>query len=172
MVGRGLLVLFGGAAGAGKTTLARAWCATRRRAAFVELDAVRDLIVAGRVDPQIVNAEQSRQYEASVFASAALAKAFSGAGFDVAIEEVFGPAEFERLWAPLLEGYDYRIVINHPTLDETLSRSQEREKTVFERHTRDQHATCAAWPARVRVDTTGLDVADSLAAVRAVLDET
>jgi ribosomal protein S18 acetylase RimI-like enzyme len=50
--GIGRMVMFTGPAGAGKTTLARAWCATRQRAVHVELDEVRHLIVSGLEDPQ------------------------------------------------------------------------------------------------------------------------
>lgn len=44
-----MLLLVGGPAGAGKSTLARAWCAAPARAAHVQLDEVRHLIVAGTV---------------------------------------------------------------------------------------------------------------------------
>ena len=41
--GTALLVPFGGPAGAGKSTLARTWCAARERAVHIELDAVREV---------------------------------------------------------------------------------------------------------------------------------
>jgi 2-phosphoglycerate kinase len=44
------LLLFGGPAGAGKTSLAEAWCATRQRSAHIQLDEVRSLIAAGYTD--------------------------------------------------------------------------------------------------------------------------
>lgn len=55
----GLLVLFGGPAGAGKSTPARAWCAAQARAVHIGLDRVREMIVGGRADPQQPDAEGS-----------------------------------------------------------------------------------------------------------------
>ena len=55
----GILLLLGGPAGAGKSTIAQAWCAAQARAAHIELDEVRHLIVAGRADPQQPGSLQS-----------------------------------------------------------------------------------------------------------------
>jgi predicted kinase len=43
-----LVILLGGPAGTGKSTVGAAWCRSRPRAAMVELDAVRDCILGGR----------------------------------------------------------------------------------------------------------------------------
>jgi predicted kinase len=165
-----ILALFGGPAGAGKSTLARAWCAGRERAAHVELDAVRDLIVGGRADPQQPGALQSEQYTLSVAACLALARTFLEAGYDVAIDDALPPAAFERYWRPRVAGLDWRIVILLPSLQETLRRSRARAKRVLERHTIGQHRASQSWPAALRIDTTGLTVEESLDRVRAVLD--
>ena len=164
-----LLVLFGGPAGAGKSTLARAWCATRERAVHVELDAVRELIVAGRADPQRPTALQGEQYVHSVDATSALARSFLGAGYDVAVNDALEPAPFEAYWRPRIADLDWRIVVVLPSLAETLARSAGRAKRVMEVHTRAQHAASAAWPVDYRVDTTGLSVEDSLRRVLAVI---
>ena len=165
---RGLLVLFGGPAGAGKSTLAARWCATRERAVHIELDGVRELIVAGRADPQNPNVLQAEQYRLSVRACWALARVFLDGGYDVAIDEVFPPNAFESEWRPLLAGTEPQLVIILPSLEETLARSCRREKRVLEQHTRDQHAVSHGWPSAIRVDTTGLTVEESLALVRQV----
>jgi adenylate kinase family enzyme len=55
------MVLFTGPAGAGKSTLARAWCATRPRTVHVELDEVRHLIVSGLADPRVPGPLQAEQ---------------------------------------------------------------------------------------------------------------
>src|ERR1039458_9611210 len=47
-----IVLLLAGPAGAGKSTLAPAWCHTRLVAAHVQLDTVRNLLVQGPVDPQ------------------------------------------------------------------------------------------------------------------------
>jgi len=71
----GALVLFGGSAGVGKSTLARAWCSRRRRAVHIQLDQVREMIVRGWSDPQVSGPVQSEQYELLVRACCALAAA-------------------------------------------------------------------------------------------------
>ena len=156
------VVLFGGPAGAGKSTLARAWCATRERAAHVELDRVRQLVVQGLADPQRPGELQEEQYALSVEATCALARAFADGGYDVAVDDVLEPDAFERHWRPALAGLDWDVVIVLPSLEETLARSRGRGKRVLEAHTRSQHAACSRWPAAHRIDTTGLTVEESL----------
>lgn len=170
MAGTGVVALFGGPAGGGKSTLARAWCATSLQAAHVELDEIRHLIVSGRADPQEAGDLQAAQYGLSVEATCALARAFADGGCDVAIDDVLEPAAFERYWRPRLEGLSWKLVVVLPSLDETLARSVRRDKRVKEEHTRTQHARCAEWDEAVRIDTTGLDLEQSLALVLDVLD--
>ena len=158
----GLLVLFGGPAGGGKSTLAEAWCAARERAVHLQLDQVRDLIVAGRADPRRPGSLQSEQYELSVAACCALARVFVEAGYDVAVDDVLPPPAFDAHWRPALERMDPRVVIVIPSLDETLRRAGTREKRVPEEIIRRQHEASLLWPERNRVDTTGLSVAESV----------
>jgi ABC-type transport system involved in cytochrome bd biosynthesis fused ATPase/permease subunit len=77
---KGMIALFGGPAGAGKSTLARAWCATRPQAAHIELDEIRHPIISGRADPQETSELQEAQYRLSVEATCALARAFANGG--------------------------------------------------------------------------------------------
>ena len=161
----GLLVLFGGPAGAGKSTLAAAWCATRGRAVHIQLDAVRELIVAGRADPQQPSALQTEQYVLSVGACCALARVFLDAGYDAAVDDTLEPAPFEDYWRPLLSGIAWQIVIVLPTLADTLARSAQRRKRVLEAHARAQHAAAQGWPEHCRVDTSGLTAEESLVLV-------
>ena len=166
----GVIILFGGPAGAGKSALAAAWCATRERAAHVQLDRVRDLIVAGRADPQQPGPLQSEQYELSVAACCALARSFASDGYDVAVDDVLPLPAFERLWRPALDGIDFCAVIVVPSLEETLRRAGAREKRVREQIIRRQHAASLEWPERSRIDTTGLDVEESLALVERLIN--
>lgn len=168
----GLLVLFGGPAGAGKSTLARAWCATRARAVHIQLDVVREMIVAGRADPQQPNALQADQYVLAVSACCALAGVFLEAGYDVAVDDTLESAPFEAYWRPILPTTDWRVVIVLPTLAETLARSVRRRKRVLEVHSRAQHAAAYGWPEPYRIDTTGLAVEESLALVEQRIGKT
>jgi hypothetical protein len=129
---------------------------------MVELDAVRDCILGGRADPQVVTNAQAEQYETSVRASAALARAFHADGYDVLVEEVFDPDVFDRCWLPLLNGLPWRLVILLASLDVTLQRGSDRGKFVMEHHVRRQHALSEQWPASTVIDTTGLTVGETL----------
>jgi len=167
----GTVVLFGGPAGAGKTTLARAWCPTRPRAAHIELDEIRRLIVSGFADPQKKGDLQEEQYQLSVAATCSLARTFADSGYDVAIDDVFEPHAFSRHWRPQLDGLRWELLILLPSLDATLARSAQREKRVLEDHTRAQHARCALWALENQIDTTDLSVQESLALVAQRLTE-
>ena len=148
-----MIVLFGGAAGVGKTTIARLWCESRRRSVHIQLDDVRDLIISGRVDPQIPSLDQSAQYSDSVAACAGLARSFACAGYDVAIDDVFEPDPTRQLWLPQLDGLDVRFVALHPPLDAVLMRASARQKRVSAHHIRSQHAAMDGWPISHRIDS-------------------
>jgi chloramphenicol 3-O-phosphotransferase len=161
-----MIALFGGPAGGGKSTLARAWCATRRHAVHVELDQVRHLIVSGLADPQEAGDLQEQQYRLSVAATCALARTFAEGGYDVAIDDVLEPDAFARYWHHELAGLPWKLVVVLPSLEETLARSARRTtKRVSEEQTRVQHTRCAEWPPDNRIDTTGLGLERSLALV-------
>lgn len=121
-----VIVLFGGPAGAGKSTLASAWCATRPLAAHVELDEIRGSIVSGLADPQQPSRIQEEQDRVSVDATCALARAFAGGGCDVAIDDVLEPAAFAVHWEPALAGLSWQVVVVLPSLEQTLTRSARR----------------------------------------------
>ena len=166
------LVLFGGPAGAGKSTLARAWCATRMRSAHIQLDEIRGVIVGGLAEPQSRGNLQSMQFRLSVRACCAVAREFLTSGYDVAIDDVLFPGSaFDASWGRNLAGLAWRVVIIHPTLEETLARASRRDKEVPDSLVREQHRSTYGWPQRYRIDTNGLSVADSLKLVDDVLVE-
>jgi chloramphenicol 3-O-phosphotransferase len=159
----GRLVLIGGPAGAGKTTLAKAWCATRGLAVHIELDGVRSLVVSGLADPQGNDPAAGDQYALAVEASVRLASVFLAAGYDVAIDDVLEPDAFERLWQPALSGLSYTLVVLLPDLDETLRRASSRAKDVRPDIIRAQHEACSAWPPTYLIDTTEATPGETLA---------
>ena len=151
-----MIVLFGGAAGVGKTTVARLWCESRVRFVHIQLDAIRDLIVSSLTDPQVPTAEQSAQYSHSVAACTALARSFARAGYDVAVDDIFEPKPTRELWLPQLRGFDVRFVA--------------RQKRVLEQHIRAQHASMSAWPPLHRVDSREQTPAQTLQHVVTILE--
>ncbi len=166
----GVLLFFGGPAGAGKSTLAVAWCETRARALHIELDRLRELIVAGRADPQQPSALAGEQYVLSAAASLMTARLFLAAGYDVAIDDVFDPNAFATHWYPNVRKLNWRIAIVRPSLEKTLRRSALRDKRVLAEHSRSQHAATVEWPEQLCIDTTNQTVAESLALVQAALE--
>jgi hypothetical protein len=112
----GKLLLFGGPAGAGKSTLAAAWCRTRPRAAHIEIDAIRDFLVTRFTDPQTVTDSRDREYRFEVNAACTLARAFVAGGCDVAIDDVLEPEAFQRFWRPQLTDFTWKLVIVLPEL--------------------------------------------------------
>jgi chloramphenicol 3-O-phosphotransferase len=157
-----VLLLIGGPAGAGKSTVAVAWCRTRQRAVRIDLDEVRDLIIAGRADPQVLTPLQAEQYELSVRACVALARVFLAAGYDVALETVFEPEDFAQRWRPLLTSLAWHLVVLRPSLQVTLARSRARTKRVLEDHTIAQHERTGGWSADLQIDTSELSLERTL----------
>ncbi len=155
------LVLLGGPAGAGKSTVAQAWCGNRSRAAHIDLDDVRRKVVGGFADPQQPGPEQTAQFELAARQCAALARNFLQDGFDAVIESVFQPDEYQLTWKPLLEGLNPVLVVLLPDLAAVLGRSSNRKKNVLGEHTRSQHAACLEWPEQNRLDTTGQSIDES-----------
>ncbi|HLZ72179.1 MAG TPA: GNAT family N-acetyltransferase [Dehalococcoidia bacterium] len=158
----GLLALFGGAAGGGKSTIASGWCATRPRALHLQLDGMRELIVQGRADPLAPSDLAGEQYVLSVRACIAAARPFLESGYDVAIDDVFEPAPFTTLWQPLLAGLNWRLLIVHPDLAELLQRGADRGKRVPAAIVRAQHAACERWPEPRRLNTSGFSIEESV----------
>ena len=142
--------------------MATAWCRIRQRAVRIDLDEVRDLIVAGQADPQVPTSLQVEQYELSVRACVALARVFVAAGYDVALETVFEPEDFSQRWRALLAGLPWHLVVLRPSLPVTLARSRARAKRVLEAHTIAQHERTGAWSAALQIDTTDLSVERTL----------
>jgi AAA domain-containing protein len=161
--------MFTGPAGAGKSTLARAWCATRRRAVHVELDEVRHLIVSGLADPQTTGPVQAEQYDASVAACCALVREFVTRDYDVAVDDAVDPEGFERHWLPRLGSIEYSVVVVHPSLKVVLERGAGRSKRVRPGVVRDQHAAASRWPTERTIDTTGQSTEESLEAVHRLI---
>lgn len=165
------MVMFTGPAGAGKSTLARAWCATRPRAVHVELDEVRHLIVSGLVDPQVPGAFQAEHYDTSVAACCALMRAFVGSGYDVAVDDAVDPEIFGAQWSPRLGGIDCSVVVVRPSLGAVLERGAARHKRVRPGLVRQQYAAASRWPKRRTIDTAGQSVEESLEAARRLIDD-
>jgi len=158
----GLLALFGGGAGGGKSTIAAGWCVTRPRAVHLQLDSMWESIIHGRADPLVPGDLAGDQYALSARACVGAARPFLAGGYDVAIDDVFEPGAFTMHWQPLLDGLSWRLLIVHPELQDVLQRGAAREKRVPAAIVRAQHAASERWPEPRRLDTTGFDISESV----------
>lgn len=84
------LILSGGPA-VGKTTCARALAAERERAAYIDGDDVRQLVVAGAATLWS-GTEGTAQHELAARNTASLARNLAAAGFDVTASDIVTPA--------------------------------------------------------------------------------
>jgi chloramphenicol 3-O-phosphotransferase len=161
-----IVLLLAGPAGAGKSTLARAWCHTRLVAAHVQLDTVRDLLVQGLVDPRAVGEPgQAEQWQASVTATCALVRSFAESGIDVAVDDLMLPADAEDVWQPMLNGLSTHLVVVLPSLEEALARGRSRDKHVPVHLVTSQHDGSARWPPQRQLNTSGQTVGESVNAL-------
>ena len=105
-------------------------------------------------------------------ACSVLAKSYFESGFNVAVDHVFYPGEFENDWKPHLEDCRCAFTIVRPDLRTTLSRGASRGKHVREDIVRDQHERTGAWPREYVVDTSELSIDQGLEKVTSVLAKT
>jgi chloramphenicol 3-O-phosphotransferase len=166
----GSVLLLAGPAGAGKSTLARAWCDTRDIAAHVQLDDVRDLLVQGRVDPlNVSHPDQAGQWRLAVQASCSLARSFAESEVDVAIDDVLLPADAATIWKPALNGLRIRLVAVLPDLEQLLLRGRNRGKLVPESIVRQQYDDTTEWEPQRTLDTTDQSPSESLQSLLTLL---
>ena len=152
-----VLLLLGGPAGAGKSTVATAWCHTRQRAVRIDLDQVRDLIVAGRADPQILTRSRSSSTSSASRPALRWLVSFS----QPATTWRWRPSLSRRTSPALASGpgrLAWHLVVLRPSLPATLARSRARAKRVLEEHTIAQHVRTGGWSANLQIDTTNLSV--------------
>ncbi|MEU8661267.1 hypothetical protein [Actinoplanes philippinensis] len=159
------LVLTGGPA-VGKTTTGRLLAESRARAAFIDVDDVRQLVVAGAEAPWR-GPEGAVQAALAAENAGGMAKRFRTEGFDVVIVDVLTPATsaiYRRMLRTCL------IVHLRADLDEARRRARTRRVWLtddeFELlHRRDQEAPPEA---DAVIEVAGLTVEQQVAAVAAL----
>lgn len=154
------LVLTGGPA-AGKTTTGRTLAERLSRAAFVDVDDVRQLVVAGH---EWLGPEGDAQRALGVMNAAALAREFLRAGFDVAIADVVTPVTARVYRDELPTCLLVHLVIG---VDEARHRTAGRHNWITDAEFAELHRLDAASPPVVdeRLDVSGLSAAAQQEAV-------
>ncbi len=159
------LVLTGGPA-VGKSATARALATARRRAAFVDVDDVRRLVVAGG-EPPWRGEEGRAQRELGVVNATGLARTFGAAGFEVVLADVLTPVS-ARLYRRELPG----SVVVHlvVTFEEALRRAATRRVWLTAAEFRLLHDDDRAAPPAVdhRLEVTAMSLDEQVAAVEAL----
>lgn len=159
------LVLTGGPA-VGKTTCGRALAGERPRAAYIDVDDVRQLVVSGGASPW-AGVEGRDQHVLGVRNATALASNFLHGGFDVVIADVLSPTT-ARIYREALPG----CLVVH--LQISLAGASRRAATRPVYLTADEfdalHRADAECPPEsdVVLQVDGMTVEDQLTALRAV----
>jgi len=134
--------IINGIPGAGKSTVARALCASLPQSAHIEGDRIQDLIISGSVPPGgVPPEEEARQIHLNVRNQCLLASSFADAGFTPVIDYIVtGRARLEE-YLGHLAGHALYLVTLDPGIEVALERDRLRdEKTVGARwvHLRDE----------------------------------
>ena len=161
---RPVLILTGGPA-AGKTTCARELAGVRERCAVVDVDDIRQLIVAGHVPPWR-GAEGAFQHRMGVVNACALAHNCRAGGFEVIIADMVS----EEVW-PVYRARLPGALVVHLRISEVQARARaaSRPRYLTDAEFGDlwrSGDSAARWQHDLMVD--GLTVAQQVAAIEAV----
>jgi predicted kinase len=123
------VLLLTGPAGAGKTTVAAEWAATRSSpTAHVSLDDVRDFMKSGYVNPEYGwNEETQAQYDLARELCATLARRYVEAGIGCAVDDAVFPEWAEvgyGRWESALGDVPHALVVLLPRLEVARRRNE------------------------------------------------
>jgi len=175
MIGGVALFVISGVSAAGKSTVARLLAERFERGVCVPGDAIRAMIVSGRVDVRPDSKEEAlRQLTLRYAGALSVAGIFLNGGFDVVVEDVIiGPilGEFLRL-VPVPE---FHLVFLDPDAAALERREQERSKVAYgpdrwsvgglQAVLREETDRIGLW-----LDTTGLNAEQTVEAIVSDLD--
>ncbi len=156
------LVLTGGPA-AGKTTTGRRLAEGRPRAAFVDVDDVRQLVVAG-AEPLWGGEEGVAQHRLAALNACVLARSFVRHRFDVVIADVLTPQTARVYRSELPDCLLVHLVV---PFAEAQRRAGMRLRWLTDEEFRELHRNDARWPPEVdhRLEVKELSFEEQLAVV-------
>ena len=127
--------IISGIPGAGKPSVSKSLARRLPRAAHVETDLVREMIVTGYRAPGMPPIEESdAQLELGAHNAALLADSFMAAGFTPIVDDVVLRLQLAR-YCEMLSRWPVRLVVLAPTVEAVIERDRERkEKHVGERY--------------------------------------
>lgn len=150
----------------GKSRTGEALARRRSRAAFIDVDDVRQLVVAGAEAPWR-GAEGSAQALLGVVNACAMARAFHAGGFDVVVVDVLTPATATAVREHLPDALLVRLEVD---LAEAQRRATTRPVWLSDQEFTDLHHQDAAAPPPVQatINVTDMDMARQLTSVEAL----
>jgi chloramphenicol 3-O-phosphotransferase len=125
------LLVISGVSAAGKSTVARLLAEQFQRAVCIPGDAIRTMIVSGRVDMRPDSGDEAlRQLALRYAAALAAADVFLNAGFDVVVEDVvIGP--ILQKFLSLVPVSEFHLVFLDPDAEAIRRRERERDLMVY-----------------------------------------
>jgi hypothetical protein len=156
-------LLLTGGPGIGKTTTGRQLAESRFRAAFVDVDDIRQLVVTGAEAPWR-SPEGTAQAALGAQNACGLARRFATHGFDVVIVDVLTPTTAAIYRAELPSCLIVHLVVG---VEEARRRANTRKIWLTEEEFELLHRRDSADPPGVdeRIDVTGLDIHQQVSAV-------
>ena len=165
--------LISGIPGAGKTSVSRSLAERLPRAAHIEADLVRHMVVSGYLAPGGEPlAESDAQLELGAHNAALIADSFMATGFTPLVDDVVLHLQLAR-YRKVLYRWPIRLVVLAPGVEVAIERDRERaEKHVAARFAylddafRQQMKGLGLW-----LDTSGLSVAETVGVIMQRADE-
>lgn len=145
----GRIVALTGTPGAGKTTLAAAWAATRPRAMVIPVDEIRDFWVrTGHATSFEWTDETVRQFALAEASACDVARRYALGGFDVLIDHCRNLNRWDQMVADHLVGLTVIKVCLIPQESVALNRNHLRTNKTFPTHQLDDIIKGMAEPLR------------------------
>ncbi|HJM76487.1 MAG TPA: AAA family ATPase [Dehalococcoidia bacterium] len=166
--------LITGIPGAGKSTVARLLAENFERAAYVEGDVLRRLVVNGIAWPEgrELEGEAERQFELAIRNQCLLARSFSEAGFLPILDGVIVMQHHLDAYTGYLAGGRLRLVVLAPSAEVAADRNEQCEKVApdfshLDGVLREQLTGQGLW-----IDSSSQTAEQTVAAILADLDRT
>jgi tRNA uridine 5-carbamoylmethylation protein Kti12 len=121
-----------GPPGAGKTTLCREILARYEKGVHLPLDEVRKMVVQGLAESIDWTEETERQFQLAEEAACAMASVYARSGFVVCLDHCRNIPRWNSFLAEHLQGLSVVRVCLLPSLEENLSRNEQRTNKSFD----------------------------------------